>query len=187
MSDAVQNDVQAELVENVPVPGEQLVEVRLLDYPLDLFLRAQEHADDLIRELTLIANSAAVETGQSDLPARLLVLVEQLTHQYAGISTEAEKARDAALDRGETRTDLTYRVPAHIAQAVQHLGAIFDEADEYCRAGEHLLTLATPESAVAYRRWVLGEFVEQIERGAEPTPWSRSPHARGPAEGSPGH
>jgi hypothetical protein len=155
-----------------------LVEVHLLDYPLDLYLRAQEHADDLIRELTLIANSAAVEGGHSDLPARLLVLVEQLTHQYAGVSDDVEKQRDAALDHGETRMDLTYRVPRTIAAAVRHLGEVFDEADDYCRDGEHLLTLATPPAALAYRHWLLEEFFAQIEDGRTPVPWSRSPYAQ---------
>ncbi|HEX3005329.1 MAG TPA: hypothetical protein VHO27_14035 [Angustibacter sp.] len=156
----------------------ELVEVHLVDYPLDLFLRAQEHADDLIRELTLIANSPAVESGHSDLPARLLVLVEQLTHQYAGVSDDVEQQRDAALDRGDTRVDLTYRVPRHIADAVRHLGTVFDEADDYCRQGEHLLTLATPPDALAYRHWILEEFVAQIEEGRAPVPWSRSPYAQ---------
>ncbi|MGN6299460.1 MAG: hypothetical protein ACTHN8_00020 [Angustibacter sp.] len=155
-----------------------VVDVHVLGYPLDLYLRAQEHADDLIRELTLIANSPAVEAGHSDLPARLLVLVEQLTHQYAGVSNEVEKQRDAAIDRGERTIDLTYRVPRQIAEAVRHLGAIFDEADEYCRRGEHLLTLATPPDALAYRHWLLEEFVCQIENGREPVPWSRSPYAQ---------
>lgn len=156
----------------------ELVEVHLVDYPLDLFLRAQEHADDLIRELTLIANSPAVESGHSDLPARLLVLVEQLTHQYAGVSDDVEQQRDAALDRGDTHVDLTYRVPRHIADAVRHLGTVFDEADDYCRQGEHLLTLATPPDALAYRHWILEEFVAQIEEGRAPVPWSRSPYAQ---------
>lgn len=161
-----------------PVETAEPVEVHLLQYPLDLFLRAQEHADDLIRELTLIANSAAVESGHSDLPARLLVLVEQLTHQYAGVSDDAEKQRDAALDRGEKTIDLTYRVPPHITDAVRHLGAIFDEADDYCRQGEHLLTLATPPDALAYRHWILEEFVAQIDEGRDPVPWPSSPYAQ---------
>jgi hypothetical protein len=158
--------------------GGELVPVLLRDYPLDLYLRAQEHADDLIRELTLIANSASVESGRSDLPARLLVLVEQLTHQYAGISDDVEAQRDAAIDRGDLAIDLTYHVPAHISEGVRHLGTIFDEADEYCREGEHLLTLATPPDALAYRRWVLRQFTSQIEDGADPEPWPQSPEAR---------
>ncbi len=68
-------------------------------------------------------------------------------------------------------------MPPQIADAVRHLGAVFDEADAYCREGEHLLTLATPPDALAYRHWVLEEFIAQIEDGRAPVPWSRSPYA----------
>ena len=50
------------------------------------------------------------------------------------------------------------------------LGAIFDEADDYCRAGEHLLSLATPPEALAFRKWFINEFVAQIG-GSAPVPW----------------
>ncbi len=46
-----------------------------------------------------------------------------------------------------------------------------DEADDYCRAGQHLLTLVTPPEALAFRRWYLGEFVRQIA-GEQPRPWT---------------
>ena len=52
------------------------------------------------------------------------------------------------------------------ATASQHLGAIFDEADAYCRSGEHLLSLATPPDALRFRRWFLGQMVDQIAGGA---------------------
>jgi hypothetical protein len=47
---------------------------------------------------------------------------------------------------------------------------MLDEADEYCRRGEHLLTLETPPELVRFRRWYLQEFVNQIA-GAAPEPW----------------
>jgi hypothetical protein len=153
-------------------PGvDGLRQVRLVRFPLDVYVRTQEHVDDLVRELTLIANSRAVADGTSDLPERLLTLVEELTHQYAGVSNHADRLRDEAIDRGDRSIDIVYTVPAAAADACRHLGVVFDEADEYCRAGEHLLTLATPAEALAFRRWYLTEFIAQIEQGAEPTPW----------------
>ena len=47
---------------------------------------------------------------------------------------------------------------------------MLEEADDYCRRGDHLLTLATPEEERRFRRWFIGEFVDQIE-GKPPTPW----------------
>lgn len=156
--------------------GRTLYQVRALGFPLPLYLRAQEHADALVRELTLIAQARAGDAPdalggmQHDLPSRFVALVDELTHRYDGVATDAERERDAAIDRGEQSVDLTYTVPAEVAEACRHLEEVFDDADYYCRAGEHLLTLATPPDALAFRRWFLGEFVRQIG-GGPPVPW----------------
>src|SRR3954447_8369438 len=118
----------------------QLHEVRLLRFPLDVFVRAQEHADALVRELTLIAHSRAADRGPGardpsadagrdlpDLPERLVALVEELTYQYDGMATDVERVRDDAIDRGEREVDLTYHVPAEVSRACQHLGDVFDD------------------------------------------------------------
>ncbi|MBA2438213.1 MAG: hypothetical protein H0V52_07665, partial [Acidimicrobiia bacterium] len=55
------------------------------------------------------------------------------------------------------------------------LGELLDESDEFCKKGEHLLTLTTPAEPLALRRWFLGEFVAQID-GADPTPWDKWEH-----------
>ena len=157
-----------------PLPVDQVRDDRprdvwIVGFPLDVYLRAQEHADGIIREFSLIAQDRAAGNGV-DVPARLLSIVNELSTQYAGIGTEAEAKRDDAIERGEHSVDLHYRVPAAAAPAISHLGAIFDEADSYCRAGRHLLSLATPPESLEFRRWFLGEFVNQIG-GAAPTPW----------------
>ena len=77
---------------------------------------------------------------------------------------------EAALERGEIAIDLTYRVPPVAAGAVQALDEMLDEADEYCRRGDHLLTLAAPPESVRFRKWFLGGFTDQFG-GAAPTPW----------------
>ena len=41
---------------------------------------------------------------------------------------------------------------------------MIDEADDYCRQGEHLLTLASPPDCIAYREWYLGQVVGQLGR-----------------------
>jgi uncharacterized protein YfaT (DUF1175 family) len=47
---------------------------------------------------------------------------------------------------------------------------MLDEADEYCRAGHHLLTLATPEELRVFRSWYLGQVAAQLS-GAPAEPW----------------
>lgn len=64
-----------------------------------------------------------------------------------------------ALDRGEAQTDLAYRLPPGAKGAVASLGAMRDEADAYCRAGQHVLTLACAPRSLAFRRWYLATLV----------------------------
>ena len=148
-------------------PAGGLVEVRLLRLPLEVWQRTQEHVDGLLREFALIAHDdeATVAT-----PRRLLALVQELTAGFGGFSEAQVVAMVDALERGETEIDLRYAVPPAAAGAAQQLGDMLDEADEYCRRGDHLLTLATPEEELRFRRWFISEFVDQLG-GAPPTPW----------------
>jgi hypothetical protein len=61
-------------------------------------------------------------------------------------------------------------LPATAAPALRGVAELLDEADEFCRSGQHLLTLATPSHLLEYRRWYLGELAAQLE-GAPPKPW----------------
>ena len=61
-------------------------------------------------------------------------------------------------------------MPQDVAQACVDLLAILDELDAFCRHGD-LLTLMAPTEVVAYREWLLGEFVRQLRDGLPPHPW----------------
>jgi anti-anti-sigma factor len=126
--------------------------------------RAVAHDDTLRRELALVRAGREADVG-----ARLLALSTELEGQFGGF-TAAQRAQ--LEDAGEDDTvDLTYELPAAAADAAEHLGELLDEVDELCRTGE-LVTLVTPPEAVAYRHWLLGEFVEQIREHRPPRPWS---------------
>jgi hypothetical protein len=145
----------------------ELVEVRLLGLPLQVWQRTQEHVDGLLREFMLIVQD---DEARAATPGRLLGLIEELTAGYGEFSEEQRRQMEAALARGEAEIDLTYQVPPGAAGAAQLLGDMLDEADDYCRRGDHLLTLATPAEALRFRRWFIGEFVDQVA-GRPPTPW----------------
>jgi hypothetical protein len=149
---------------------EQLVTVRLLRLPVPLQTRAQEHADELIRELTLIGEQMRQRGDHAGLPARLVTLVDELTGKYSMFTSAQEQELAEAAATGVTEIDLTYAVPASVADAALALRDILDEADDYCRAGQHLLTLPTPADLVRYRRWFLDQFVGQTH-GVEPVPF----------------
>lgn len=123
--------------------------------------------DGLLREFALIAQD---DEARAATPGRLLALVQQVTAGFGGFSEAQRRAMEEALERGEAEIDLTYRVPPAVAGAAQQLGDMLDEADQYCLRGDHLLTLATPEEELRFRRWFISEFVDQLA-GAAPTAW----------------
>ena len=146
--------------------GDRLREVRVQRFPLDVYQRATEAFEGLRREFTLVA----LRTPEAqDVPDRLLRLVEALTGEFAGFGEEAERARDEAIERGESAVDLVYHLPPAVADACVALSEMLDEADRFCQ-GDLLLSLASTPEAVAFRRWYLGEFVAQLD-GAPPLPW----------------
>jgi hypothetical protein len=160
---------------------EELVTVTVVGFPLRIYAAANEHMEELRREFALLTMRPP-EDGVHEVPRRLLDLVAALTERYTGMTASPDAARDIALAEGKESVDLIYQVPKSVAQAARELDVMLDEADEYCRSGEHLLTLATPAEPLLFRRWYLYQFVDQIELGAPPQPW---PEFRRRADGSP--
>jgi hypothetical protein len=149
--------------------SDQWHEVRLLRVPVALHAQAQEHNAELMREMYLLAQQ--VHDHRTDLlPTRLVALVGALGTQFAEVTTVQDQQLDDAVARGVEELDVVYRVPVEAAEASRAVDAMLDEADEFCREGQHLLTLATPEELLHYRRWYLAEFINQIA-GRPATPW----------------
>jgi hypothetical protein len=149
----------------------ELVTVHLRGIPVPLWARTQEHTDELLREFLLIANDREREGAGHDVPGRLTALIDELTQQYGGFSGANEQRLADAAVAGKATIDLDYELPPDAAQAAAHLGDLLDDADDYCRRGQHLLTLATPDELVRFRRWFLAEFERQVA-GEPPIPWS---------------
>jgi hypothetical protein len=145
---------------------ENLVEIRLLRFPLRVYARATEHYEELFREFALLAASS--DHDADAVPIRLLSLIDMLGRRYPP-QAQLEEERAAALARGDLERDFSMTVPRSAGEASEQLGDLLDEADEFCRAGD-LLTLAAPAEAVAFRCWYLGEVVAQA-KGAQPSPW----------------
>ena len=171
------------------MPDDELIRVVLLGLPVPLHRLSTEHIDDLRREFELIRRTEG-EHARS-VPQRLEALIETLEPAFAGVTDAPNGQLQEAIARSREAINLVYLVPASAAEAARLLGEMLDEADAYCNAGNHLLTLAAPADALRYRRWFLSEFIAQIA-GAAPTSWAeytagRSPEPRtagtGPAKG----
>lgn len=155
--------------DNQPDNTVALVTVQLLDLPVPLHARAREHSDAIQREFMLITEQLRDQESPG-VPARLVELMRSLRSDYSGYTTEQDDILEAAIASDQPTVDLELRLPAGAADAARALGAMLDEADDYCREGRHLLTLPTPDDLVAYRRWYLDEVISQIE-GTPPQPW----------------
>ncbi|CAN5763998.1 hypothetical protein BH23ACT12_BH23ACT12_18600 [soil metagenome] len=156
----------------------ELVTIQLLGIPLDIQSAASEHQDGLRREFRML-----VEGGHADpasVPGRLVTLASDLDRRFQSFGAAGRAELEAARARGDASVDLTFQVPPAIAPAVRSFGDLLEEADKYCSAGEHLLTLRSPPEVVAYRNWVLGEFARQAG-GKEPISWPEF-KARHPGE-----
>jgi hypothetical protein len=145
--------------------------VRVLGLPVALVERSRQHHEALEREFRLIAVSRPVD--RAHIAARLLDLVDELSAQFDAVNREQQAAIDAALAAGDDTMDLVMDVPRSARDASLRLGALLEEADDFCRAGD-LLTLATPADCVALRRFYLGEVIAQLD-GADPVRWDDRP------------
>lgn len=157
--------------------GGELRTVVLRQLPVPLWLAHQQHTEELLREFTLISTGRERDHEQHT-PSRLIALVETLRERYGAGSEERAARVLAAAEQGILEMDLEMELPTAAAEGVSALVDLLDEADDYCRQGQHLLTLATPPQLVLFRRWYLTEVAEQL-RGAAPVPWPS--HAPGRA------
>jgi hypothetical protein len=145
--------------------------VRLLGVPVDLYLTAAQHTDELVREFTLISIGERTGVTENDVPARLLELVGELRGRYAKQTGEIRSQFEAARSRGARTIDLELPGGETAAGLTERLTAMLDEADEFCRAG-NLLTLAAPPDVVAWRHWWRDQVVGQVRDDAEPAPFA---------------
>jgi hypothetical protein len=141
--------------------------VVLLDFPLMLRQRAQEHGESLVREFALIVHGA--QDADTAVPQRLLDLAAESERRYSGMNPEAEARAEAAFERGDEFIDLEVTVPRSFKQDTIDAVPVLLEVEEYCRTGQ-LLSLVTPPDLRLFWEWYLLEFVRQID-GLAPISW----------------
>jgi anti-sigma regulatory factor (Ser/Thr protein kinase) len=147
----------------------ELIEVRLIGLSLPLREQFVRHNEGLLRELALIHIGEQQDQAGS-LPRRLLRIAAELGGTYAPFQAPPEAAMDAAAAAGLVFCDVTYALPVAAVPVVTHIRDVLEEADEYCRAQRHLLTLPASQEVVAYRHWFFAELLRQLA-GEPPRPW----------------
>jgi hypothetical protein len=151
--------------------SDDLFEARMLQLPVKVWARSQEQHDALMREFALMSVPTDEDDRQRHVPSRLAQLIDTLTADFEGVATAQEQALFDASNEGiEVIDELVYNMPRAVVPASKALGEMLDEADEYCRQGKHLLTLAADEELVRFRWWFLDQFIDQAD-GKPPVAW----------------
>jgi hypothetical protein len=150
---------------------DDLFEARMLQLPVKVWARSQEQHDALMREFALMSVPTDEDDRQRHVPTRLAQLIDTLTADFEGVATAQEQQLFDASNKGvEVIDELVYNMPRAVVPASKALGDMLDEADEYCRQGKHLLTLAADEELVRFRWWFLDQFIDQAD-GKPPVAW----------------
>lgn len=140
--------------------------VTLIDYPLQIGLRARQHRESLLREFAIIASGGG---DDADIPKRLLEISRLHDDRYAGLNPDADAAVDAGIARGEEFIDVAVSVPERIGPDTLEVARLLLEVDAYCQSGD-LLTLAPAPELRAFWVWLLREIVRQVN-GEPPESW----------------
>jgi anti-anti-sigma factor len=146
------------------------VQIELLNFPVERFQQARQHANAVQRELDVLRIEGA-RAGR--VPRNSDEVVADLDARFTGYRSTMDTL-DGLVEQGADHADVIIPVlgdPEERADAVQALADLLDEMDAYCEAGDQLLTLATPPDLRAFRAWLFGEVIGQM-RGASPSPWA---------------
>lgn len=150
----------------------EIVDVRVLGLPLDVYLEAEQHNDAVIRELTLIVQSAGAPGGL-EVPRRLLEVANEVRASFGPASDGLRAQVEDAIRRGDETVDIHTSVPRRGWQALVRLADWLDEVDRFCVEGR-LLTLESSPRLRRFRAWYAQQVVDQMQ-GLPATPWEPTP------------
>lgn len=146
------------------------MQLQLLNFPIDRFQRANQHAAAVQRELDVLRVEGA---RAGHVPRGSDQIVADLDTRFTGYRATMDILA-SLVEQGVDHADVEIPVlgePEERAVAVQALADLLDEIDEYCEAGDQLLTIVTPPDLREFRTWLFAEVIGQL-RGAAPSPWT---------------
>jgi hypothetical protein len=161
-------EVAPAVVPSVPSQAEappDWVWVRLVDTPVELARRQDEHLSELVRELQLI------EAGRADWAGDMAVLINELLGRNSGSWRLSQAMVEQGLADGLDVITLDLVMPPDVLDDVQALAEALRLIDELCER-DQLLTLESSDDVRRVREWMVAEFLGQIRDGADPLPWA---------------
>lgn len=150
--------------ESAPIRG-RTATVKLVDVPRVLFRAAQQHGDDMLRELAL---TSGLEDRAGVSRAELLAAAD-----VAGVLNACTASALEETVTGGATVTLDMAFPLDVAPAVDTLRHVLEHGDAAAQLGA-LLTLPAPPHVRGHQQWVLDELVTQLS-GGTPTAWTLLP------------
>ncbi|HEU0131047.1 MAG TPA: hypothetical protein VFQ85_08660 [Mycobacteriales bacterium] len=144
--------------------------VRLVGVPVALFLAAEQHTNDLLREIALMA---AARPGTGHLFSDTLSTAETYAHRPASVRDRIVESIGIAQRAGWDTVTVDVEADESAADGALAWEELLRRFDAMSR-DERLLTLPADGELVAYRSWYVRELVEQVRTGRDPVPWARA-------------
>ncbi|MCZ4499329.1 MAG: hypothetical protein JWQ74_1882 [Marmoricola sp.] len=141
-----------------------LVVVKLLNMPVELFSHLRVHFNELGRELRLLA---LTDPGRYPVAVDFAETYLQVEHERRHVL--GLERLETAMARGENTIDLRYQAPPSAPSTMRRLSGLLDEVYRTFGDDTLLVVLPSPE-LLALQRWYLGEFPRQGD-GEAPRPW----------------
>jgi hypothetical protein len=140
------------------------VDVDLRGFPIDLYLRVQQHSDELFRELGFL-------DGEPGPLADLLRTVAEVQAEFGELVGPLRSAVHDGLGRGAATVDVTVGRSPEQARSVRRLHELLSGIDDLCVEGV-LLSLPLDADALALRAWVVEEVERQVLDGLPARTWA---------------
>jgi len=146
------------------------VRVRLVDVPVALFRAAEQHTNDLLREIALMA-AARPDLGDGHLFTEMLGAADTYAHRPAAVRHRIAESVAVAQRQGWDAVTVDFDADALAADGALAWEELLQRFDAMSR-DEQLLTLPAEPDLAAYRAWYVRELVEQVRSGREPVSWT---------------
>ncbi|MEU0659493.1 SpoIIE family protein phosphatase [Streptomyces lavendulocolor] len=150
--------------DSVPMYG-RTTTVTLIDMPGIVFRAAQQHGDEMLRELTL---TTCVEECAGVSSHELLVAIDVADVINACMTSALEETVT-----GGATVSLDISFPLDTAPALDTLRHVLEHGDAAAQLGS-LLTLPAPPHVRSHYQWVLDQLGTQLS-GGPPTAWTLLP------------
>ena len=158
-------DDLAVLVVHLPGTAAEAVQVHIPGAPAALLIAADEHLDELIREIELIRVGRRRGVSGTAYPQRLLTVLDDVLARQAGVRELVRDQAELAVMLGEDTFTCQLVLPPVAAVVIRQLAGVLDDLERHACDGE-LLTMAPPPVVAEARRAFFAAAVEQLERPA---------------------